>query len=685
VSVQEKVVVHDLLSKNHPDIKLLTKKTEKDALYALVAGESDAYVGNLTVGSFNIQSNSLNNVKIASSTGFDPQNLSMAVRSDWPELASIINKTLTTFTPAEHVKLRSQWSLPIRYEYGLSGLDVVKWVAGVSSFLGAIIAIILWWNKRLVREIDARTAAETKLIQSEKRLRLSLSAAKAGSWHWDIESDEVFFDDRMQEMFGFEPGGYDGTYETWKNAIHPDDAEEADKQTVEALRTGMDYDFEYRLNIESVNGRWRTVKAQAVVISNEKNERMQMAGFCEDITERKQAEDDRLRLDSQLHQSRKMEAIGTMAGGIAHDFNNLLAIIGGNLDLINVKSLAGTPVDENLGHIKEASIRAKNLVDQILSFSRQEEQELIQVDLAAFVGDSLCFLRPMIPTTVEILAEASEVPVFINADTTQLQQVLINLCTNAIHAMNEKGLLRISLEEAELNAEEASSLSGNPKPGHYAKLSVTDTGKGMDKQTIDRIFDPFFTTKSVGEGTGMGLSVVHGIIEKHGGFVHVDSTFGQCTTFALYFPITSTVEMAEEIKAEEALQTGAEHILLVDDEPLVADVCGAMLEHLGYKVTVVNSGVEALGLFKGHPGDFDLIMTDQTMPQMSGTELAKELLGIRPEIPIVICSGYSAKVNEADAKRVGARAFCPKPIAMPQLASVVREALDASELQLPMA
>jgi len=240
--------------------------------------------------------------------------------------------------------------------------------------------------------------------------------------------------------------------------------------------------------------------------------------------------------------------------------------------------------------------------------------------------------------------------------------------------------LQISLEEVEFKAEDASFLNGSLKTGQYAKLSITDTGKGMDKKTTDRIFEPFFTTKSVGEGTGMGLSVAHGIIEQHGGAVHVDSTLGQGTTFALYFPITSNVEIAEAGEAGKALQTGTEHILLVDDEPLVADVCGAMLEHLGYKVTVVNSGIEALGLFKVHPGDFDLVMTDQTMPKMSGTELLTELLSLRPELPVVLCSGYSAQVNEADAKKIGARAFCMKPITMPQLASVVREALHTSEL-----
>ncbi len=373
-----------------------------------------------------------------------------------------------------------------------------------------------------------------------------------------------------------------------------------------------------------------------------------------------------------------MEAIGTMAGGIAHDFNNLLAIIGGNLELINFKNLAGKSFDENLEHIKEASTRAKSLVSQILAFSRMEQNELVPVDLKAFVGESIAFLRTMIPTTVEIMTEATEDPVFIDADTTQLQQVLINLCSNALHAMNEKGLLRITLKEGELTAQEA-LLTVEPIVSRYAKLSVTDTGKGMDKQTLDRAFDPFFTTKEVGSGTGMGLAVAHGIIEQHGGFVHVNSTPGQGTTFTLYFPIITNVEATDETEAVTDLPTGTERVLFVDDEKYVADVCAAMLEHLGYIVTVATCSVEALDLFKAHPDDFDLVITDQTMPKMSGVDLAKELFKISSKIPIILCSGYSSQVTDEEALAIGIRAFCQKPMEMKQLASVTRDALDTGK------
>jgi len=259
-----------------------------------------------------------------------------------------------------------------------------------------------------------------------------------------------------------------------------------------------------------------------------------------------------------------------------------------------------------------------------------------------------------------------------------LQQVLINLCTNALYAMNEKGLLRISLEEGEITALEAPS-NVEPPAGQYAKISVIDTGVGMDKNTLDRIFDPFFTTKEVGSGTGMGLSVVHGIIEQHGGFTCVDSTPGQGSTFTLCFPITLNTKAAEETEDKVAVPTGTESILFVDDEQNVADVYSAMLQRLGYKVTVMTSSVEALAMFKEHPENFDLVVTDQTMPKMSGVELAKELFRVSPEIHVILCSGYSAIVTEADARQIGIRAFCVKPMELPQFALVVRKVLDTSE------
>jgi PAS domain S-box-containing protein len=388
----------------------------------------------------------------------------------------------------------------------------------------------------------------------------------------------------------------------------------------------------------------------------------------------------RITMETQLRQAQKMEAVGTMAGGIAHDFNNLLTIIIGNLNLIQRKLDKAMPVEENLGHIKAATDRAKDLVRQILTFSRHENPELgpaklDPADLVMVISDTMKLLRSTIPTTVEIVKTFNIDTAVINADTTQLQQIIINVCTNAVHAMGEKGRLEIHLNQVELGTE-ISALTVNCQPGKYVQLAISDTGFGMDRETLDKIFDPFFTTKNIGEGTGMGLAVVHGIVERHGGFVSVESTPGQGTTFNFYFPTAQESEMNAEVGEESSFPTGCERILFVDDEKDIVDTYSKILEDLGYKVTSATSPGDALGIFKASPESFDLVVTDQSMPEMAGAELSRELLKIRADIAIILCTGYSAQISNQEAIRLGVREFCFKPMDIEQLATVTRKVLD---------
>jgi len=387
---------------------------------------------------------------------------------------------------------------------------------------------------------------------------------------------------------------------------------------------------------------------------------------------------DKLKREEAHRQTQKMEAIGTLSGGIAHDFNNLLAIISSNIDIVQHKQQNGTRSEENIGHIKETVSRAKRLVTQILAFSRQEKHELSPIDLSIVVSDSMKLLRSTIPVTVEFLVEVENAPVFVNADTTQLQQVLINLCTNAVHAMDEKGLLRVSLGKVDSASQSLPQGLGR-QPGSYAKLSVSDTGCGIEKEHIARIFDPFFTTKEVGTGTGMGLSAAYGIVEQHGGVITVDSAPGQGTTFKIYLPFIEGQQHEPKVNTEDSLPTGTERILFVDDEECIAESCCELLEYQGYTVTSTTNSSEALELFKKNPEVFDLVFTDQTMPKMTGTDLAKELLKIRPDVPIILCSGYAAKVSEEVAKGIGIREFCLKPMDIKKLATVARKVLDEND------
>ena len=383
-------------------------------------------------------------------------------------------------------------------------------------------------------------------------------------------------------------------------------------------------------------------------------------------------------LEAQLSQAQKMEAIGTMAGGIAHDFNNLLAIILGNADLSLLDIPPGSPSRTRIDQVIKASRRAKDLVKQILVFSRQQEQDFVKLKPDLIVKESLKLLRATVPVSVEIRQNIDSECDYIKADPTQIHQVLMNFVSNAAYAMDDKGVLVIDLKNVDLGTED---LLNHPEalPGQYVMLSVSDSGEGIDQNIAERIFDPFFTTKEVGEGTGMGLSVVHGIVKNHGGVISFDSEPGKGSTFYVYFPKSELDAVVEPGVPESTLPTGKEHILIVDDEEGMAEMLGMMVGSLGYQETFETSSTKALATFKSNPGKFDLVITDQTMPEMTGMELAEELLRIRPDIPIILCTGYSKKVTEGKVKDMGIRELLMKPLEREQLAITVRNTLDGRE------
>ncbi|WP_020678291.1 response regulator [Geopsychrobacter electrodiphilus] len=401
-----------------------------------------------------------------------------------------------------------------------------------------------------------------------------------------------------------------------------------------------------------------------------------------DITKIKQAEEEREVHAKQLRQTHKMEVIGTLAGGIAHDFNNLLAIIRGNLDIIQLKKKTGKSSEKNLEHIEIATTRAAELVKQILTFSRQEDNIIVPTNLTVAVTESIGLLRSTIPSTIEIISPVACPAIFINANMTQLQQVVINLCSNAVHAMGGNGRLRAGLEEVELDDHEIPDTPAQ-QAGHYARLSINDCGSGMDAATLAKIFDPFFTTKGVGKGTGMGLSVVHGIVEQFGGFIIVDSTLGQGTTFHLYFRTVKEAVSVADAETTEPLPHGTGRILFVDDEAQIASLSKELLESQGYQTMTTSSSIKALEIFKDNPDQFDLVITDQAMPEMTGLELTRELLKIRPDIPVILCSGYSATTTEEVAKGMGVREFCMKPLEAEQLFTVVKRVLAEAGRSVP--
>jgi PAS domain S-box-containing protein len=396
--------------------------------------------------------------------------------------------------------------------------------------------------------------------------------------------------------------------------------------------------------------------------------------FVTDISHRVNAERERERLESQLRQAQKMEAIGSLAGGIAHDFNNILSVILGNAEILQMEEYFREPDKKCLEQIRNAGERAKQLVRQILTFSRQGKQQRVLVNLKPLIKETFEFLRSSLPTTIELKNNVCSDPALIFADPTQMQQILMNLCTNASHAMEKQGgVLTVSLENYCIGQEE-SEIEPDAGQGEYVRLSVEDTGNGIEPWVLNRIFDPYFTTKEPGKGTGLGLAVVHGIVKAQGGKIKVFSQVGQGAIFHIFLPRAEGLEKYEP-KVVRTLSTGTERILFIDDETPLVDLGKLILERLGYQVETRTSPIDGLEAFRANPLRFDVVITDMTMPQLTGATLAKEMLRIRPDIPIILCSGYSDQINEAKAQSLGIKSYLLKPLTAQDLSEAVRGVL----------
>ena len=409
----------------------------------------------------------------------------------------------------------------------------------------------------------------------------------------------------------------------------------------------------------------------------DKNGHRFIVGIIRDLTLQKQAEEERKRLEMRLNQSQKMEAIGTLAGGIAHDFNNILQPMLSYSELLKNELVTDSRLQQYLDRIYTAGLRAKDLVNQILTFSRQSEQVLHPLSLQSGLKEILKLCRASIPSSIPMHTAIQQDCSPVLLDPIKLHQVVMNLVINAYHAVDQcGGDITISLEEIRLSDEE--SLQRSLPPATYAVITVADTGCGIEPKTLDKIFDPYFTTKGQGKGTGLGLAVVYGIIKDHHGEITVDSEVGSGTAISVYFPITEKTEQGMAVEQDVGYPTGNECILLIDDEELIIEVGQLVLEGLGYHVTSTRSSMEAIALFKDDPDKFDLVITDMTMPNMTGAQLAQALLAIRPSLPIIICSGFSERVSREQVEGIGVQHFLRKPITLFEISNKVRRALDAA-------
>ncbi|WP_457553407.1 PAS domain-containing hybrid sensor histidine kinase/response regulator [Desulfobacula sp.] len=534
----------------------------------------------------------------------------------------------------------------------------------IASGAPIIIDNVLKGVVALYTDISDRKQAEVAIRQSEEKYRIVLEANPDPVVVYDIEGKIVYFNPAFTRVFGW---SLEELFEGKNDAFVPEKAWRETKEMIANVLAGERFH-----GIETCRynkkGEIISVSISGAVYKDQNGNPIGSIINLRDISNRK-------KMEAQLQQSQKMEAIGTLAGGIAHDFNNILFPIMGHAEILLMDTPEDSPAIDSLNEIYTATLRAKDLVKQILTFSRQESGELMLMKMQPIVKEALKLIRSTIPTTIEIKQEIDPGCGVIKADPTQIHQIVMNLTTNAYHAMEETGgELKVSLKEMEFGTLDL--INSNMESGVYACLIVRDTGMGMDKNLIDKIFDPFFTTKGKGKGTGMGLSVVHGIVTGMGGAIHVYSEPEKGTQFHVYFPIEKSSFEGKVFNSKAQIQGGTEQILLVDDEEAILTMEKRMLERLGYHVTPRTSSIEALEAFRASPDKFDLIITDMAMPNMPGDRLSAELTKIRPDIPVLLCTGFSETMSEEKAVSLGIKGFLLKPIIMKDLAHKINEVLD---------
>ncbi|MFH1136342.1 MAG: PAS domain S-box protein [Pseudomonadota bacterium] len=530
----------------------------------------------------------------------------------------------------------------------------------------------------MARDITQRKQVEKKLRETEGNFRQLAANIRETFWLRDrVGGRMLYVSPAFETIWGRPREEIYQAPQTFFDAVHPGDLERI-RESFQALESrGVPFIEEYR--IVRPDGAARFVWVRSFPIYNEDGEIFRFAGIAEDVTARKQAELEREKMEGLLRQSQKMEAIGTLAGGIAHDFNNILSAILGYTELSMLDAPPENQLSRNLNQVLKAGRRARDLVRQILDFSRRTDRKQTFMTLAPIVKESMKLLRSSLPATIEITVALETAPLTILGDPTQIHQILMNLCANAAHALRRQGgRLEVTLSRVQLDQAEAEMIPGITR-GAYAKLEVRDDGEGIPPLLIPRIFDPFFTTKGPGEGTGMGLAVVFGIIQNHGGGVRVVSEQGRGATFNVFLPLVEATPAQIAPNSAPTLPGGNESILFVDDERVLADLGKEILDHLGYRATHLDSSVEALEVFKKSPDKFDLLITDYTMPRMTGLDLAEKIMEIRPDLPIILCTGFSRQAAQDAALRMGVKKILMKPLVINEVAQVVREVLDEAK------
>lgn len=521
-------------------------------------------------------------------------------------------------------------------------------------------------NLDLQTQIEKRREIGNRLRESELRFRSLVESIN--DWFWEVDTNGVYtyVGPQIKTLLGYDPGEAVG--KTPFDFMQPQESRRIKKifqdlavdcSPIELLENTLVHKKGHRV----------VVQTSGLPIYDTHGHFMGYRGTDRDITEK-------LKLEERLQHAQKMESIGTLAGGIAHDFNNILHIMIGNAELALDVVPELNPAYDSLEDIKKAGFRASGIVNQLLSFSHKSGNELRPVDIVAVIRETLDLLRAIIPATIEMRRNLPATDETVIADPNQINQVIMNLCINASQAMdNWGGIIEVSAEKMALDDSCEKKMPELPK-GNYIKVTVRDTGMGIDPEIIDRIFDPYFTTRHIGQGSGMGLAVVHGIVKSHGGAITVASEVGKGSKFHLYFPLAEAKTGRGTSKAAQ-IQRGNETILFVDDEMSIVKMMERSLSQLGYHLETKLNPQEAVELFRSKPDRIDLVITDMTMPQMTGIQLSEALRQVRPDMPIILCTGHSDLIDEDKAERLGFAAYAMKPVAKQEMARIIRDVLDS--------
>jgi PAS domain S-box-containing protein len=554
----------------------------------------------------------------------------------------------------------------------LGGSPFVSATAGqtlfqVACYLGAvsITGLVLAAAVRMERD-----QATTALRDSEERLRRALDAARMGVWFWSVESNTLTWDDNLRRLYALEPGQPIASYDDFLSRVHPDDQDMVHNKVQQALEGGAGLDYEFRIVLP--DGRVRWIADQGEIRRDQAGRPVSLTGICTDVTDRKVAEE-------RLRQAHRMESIGRLAGGVAHEANNQMSVVLGSSDFILRRSDVPEPVRADVQFIQNAAERTAAVTAQLLAFSRRQILRMESLDLNQKIREWEPVLRRVMGADCGVVLRLAPDLGMVRADPGQLEQVLLNLALNARDAMPRGGRITVETFPTELGSEYARTKPGTSiQPGHYAMLAVSDTGHGMDRETLSHIFEPFFTTKGVGQGTGLGLSTVYGIVKQSDGYIWVYSEPGQGSTFKLYFPVR-TGAVSDSPPATMAARRGAgASILLVEDEPSVRYVMRRTLEEAGYTVHEAGTTDGALRLVADKGKAINLVLTDVILPGGSGGELADQIAEQRPGVPVLFTSGYT----DGDIERRGlirpGSAFLQKPVTPEALVRAVGRQLDAS-------